>query len=39
MADLLELAVKIIMKMNKPERKMLLSCSKLFLDGASCAGN
>lgn len=37
-ADLLELAVK-IMKMNKPERKTLLSASKLFLDGAHGAGN
>lgn len=27
------------MEMNKPERIMLLSCSKLFLDGASSAGN
>lgn len=36
---MLELAVKIIMKMNEPERKMLLSYSKRFLDGASGAGS
>lgn len=29
-ADLLELAVKIIMKMNKPERKILLSVQNSF---------
>lgn len=31
--------MKIIMKINEPERKRLFSCSKLFLDGVDSAGN